>query len=195
MVFPFWDRIIELSFILSENQELVGDLRGNEFEASKELLRQAKQNYIEESNLILKNTENSEDQKLRILELENKIKTLENVVKLEEQKRKEILSKQKEIPQPMAPKEIIKYIAKPLPGKPEVQKIDEDLNQKNQELNKNIDLFNTFEKLDKDLDEYKNNSQIIYEEKIKNMGLEEDLYPLISLGEKNLALPEIQDTN
>ena len=188
-----WDRIIELSFILSENQELVGDFSGNEFEASKELLRQAKQNYIEESNLILKNTENSEAQKLRILELENKIKNLENIVKLEEEKRKEILSQQKEIPKSVEPKEIIKYIAKPLPGKPEVQKIDEDLNQKNQELNKNIDLFNTFEKLDKDLDEYKNNSQIIYDEKIKNMGIEEDLYPLISLGEKNLALPEIQD--
>ena len=188
-----WDRIIELSFILSENQELVGDLRPNEFEASKELLRQAKQNYIEESNQILKNTENSEEQKLRILELENKIKHLQNVVKIEEEKRKEMLNQQKEIPKPVEPKEIIKYIPKPLPGKPEVQKIDDDLNQKNQELNKNIDLFNTFEKLDKDLDEYKNNSQIIYDEKIKNMGLEEDIYPLISLGEKNLALPEIQD--
>ena len=125
-----WDRIIELSFILSENQELVGDLRPNEFEASKELLRQAKQNYIEESNQILKNTENSEEQKLRILELENKIKHLQNVVKIEEEKRKEMLNQQKEIPKPVEPKEIIKYIPKPLPGKPEVQKIDDDLNQK-----------------------------------------------------------------
>ena len=189
------DRLIELSFIISENQELVGDkLRENEFEEKKELLRQAKNNFIEESNLIIQGSENTEAQKLRILELESKIKNLEIIVKQEEEKRKEILSKQKEISQPEAPKEIIKYITKPMPDEPKVQKVDDDMNEeKRKELNKNIDLFNTFEKLDKDLDEYKKSSQIIYEEKIKNMGLEEDIYPLISLGEKNLALPEIQD--
>ena len=190
------DRLIELSFIISENQELVNDkIRENEFEEKKELLRQAKRNFIEESNLIIQGTENTQTQKLRILELESKIKNLENVVKQEEEKRKEILNRQKEISQSDAPKEIIKYITKPIPGKPIIQKVDDELNEeKKKELNKNIDLFNTFEKLDKDLDEFKNSSQIIYEEKIKNMGLEEDIYPLISLGEKNLAIPEIQDT-
>lgn len=53
------------------------------------------------------------------------------------------------------------------------------------ELNKNIDLFNSFEKLDKNLDEYRNNSQIIYDEKLKNMELEQDFYSMTSL-EKNI---------
>ena len=189
------DRIIELSYIISENQDLTDNIRGNEFEQNKELLRQARQNYIEESNTLIKGNENSEAQKLRILELESKIKNLENLVKQEEEKRKEILNKQKENIQNIQPKEIIKYISKPMPGEPKVKKIDDELNEeKKQELDKNIDLFNTFEKLDKNLDEFRSNSQIIYEEKVKNMGLEEDIYPLISLGEKNLALPDIQET-
>ena len=189
------DRIIELSYIISENQDLTDNIRGNEFEQNKELLRQARQNYIEESNTLIKGNENSEAQKLRILELESKIKNLENLVKQEEEKRKEILNKQKENIQNIQPTEIIKYISKPMPGEPKVKKIDDELNEeKKQELDKNIDLFNTFEKLDKNLDEFRSNSQIIYEEKVKNMGLEEDIYPLISLGEKNLALPDIQET-
>ena len=189
------DRIIELSYIISENQDLTDNIRGNEFEQNKELLRQARQNYIEESNTLIKGNENSEAQKLRILELESKIKNLENLVKQEEEKRKEILNKQKENIQNIQPKEIIKYISKPMPGEPKVKKIDDELNEeKKQELDKNIDFFNTFEKLDKNLDEFRSNSQIIYEEKVKNMGLEEDIYPLISLGEKNLALPDIQET-
>jgi hypothetical protein len=41
------DRLIELSFIISENQDLVGDkIRENEFEEKKELLRKAKKNFI-----------------------------------------------------------------------------------------------------------------------------------------------------
>ena len=182
------DRLIELSFIISSNQELVGDnIRENEFEKTKTLLRQAKANYIEESNLIIQGNENSEAQKIRILELESKIKNLENAIKQEEENKK--LNKQKELSQPVAPKEIIKYIAKPMPAEPKVQKVEE---QNENELNKNKDLFNTFEKIDKDLDEYKKNSQLLYEENIKNMGLEEES-PLISKGEKNLALPETQE--
>ena len=104
----------------------------------------------------------------------------------------ELLKKRKEVPQPEA-KEIIKYISKPEPREPKV-KINEDIDEENKkELDKNIDYFKTFEKLDKDLEEYKNNSQIIYDEKIKNMGMEEDFEQLMSLGEKNLALPEIQE--
>ena len=187
------DRLINLSFIISENQEFVEDNRVNEVEEKKELLRQAQQSFIEESNSIIKGKDNNEAN-LRILELESIIKNLQNDIRQGEEERKKILSRQKEQAQPVAPKEIIKYIAKPLPGEPRVQKVEEEDEEKKQDLNKNIDMFNTFEKLDKDLDEYKNNSQILYEEKIRNMGLEEEeIFPLISQGEKILALPEIQD--
>ena len=102
------------------------------------------------------------------------------------------------------PKEIIKYIPKPFPQEPKVQTVEEKKKKKKKkelkisedkkkELNKNIDLFNSFEKLDKNLDEFRNNSQIIYEEKLKNIELEQDLYSMTSLGEKYLALPEIQE--
>ena len=47
--------------------------------------------------------------------------------------------------------------------------------------------------MEKNLDEFRNNSQIIYEEKLKNIELEQDLYSMTSLGEKYLALPEIQE--
>ena len=189
------DRFIELSFIISENQELVAadNLRGNEIRENKELLRQARENYIKESNLIISGNENSELQRLKLLEYEAKINDLENAIKRQEEKN-EFLKKQKEQPEQQPTKEIIKYISKPEPREPKV-KINEDLDEENKkELDKNIDLFNTFEKLDKDLDEYKNNSQIIYDEKIKNMAMDEDLYQLISLGEKNLAIPEIQES-
>ena len=187
------DRFIELSFIISENQELMGsnNIRGNEIEENKELLRKARQTFIDESNLIIKGGETSEAQKLKLLEYEAKINNLENMIKMQEE-RNELLKKQKEVPQPET-KEIIKYISKPEPREPKV-KINEDIDEENKkELDKNIDYFKTFEKLDKDLEEYKNNSQIIYDEKIKNMGMEEDFEQLMSLGEKNLALPEIQE--
>ena len=185
------DRLIKLSFILSENQDFVGEDRFNEVEEKKQLLKQAQQNFIDESNSIIKGAENSEDKNLRILELEKIINKLQNDIKQGEKERKDILNKPKESSQPVAPKEIIKYIAKPLPGEPKIQNVDDE--EKRQDLNKNIDMFNTYEKLDKNLDDYKNNSQIIYDEKVRNMGLEEDIYPLVSQGEKILGLPDIQD--
>ena len=164
-----------------------------ELEENKELLKQVTENYIQKSNEIIKGGEN-EEQKLKILELEEQIKFLTNKIKQDEAKKKEYESKQKEIVQP-EPKEIIKYIPKPMPGEPKVQKVEEEISEdKKIELNKNIDLFNSFEKLDKNLDEFRNTSQIIYEEKIKNLELEQDFDSMISLGEKYLALPEIQDS-
>ena len=189
------DRIIELVFTLSKNPELVKESYQNfELEENKELLRQAKESYINQSNLIIKGGEDGE-QKLKILELkyEEKIKKLEEKIREDELKQKEMLNKQKELIK-QEPKEIIKYIPKPLPEEPKVQKVEDDISEdKKKELNKNIDLFNSFEKLDKNLDEYRNNSQIIYDEKLKNMELEQDFYSMTSLGEKYLALPEIQD--
>ena len=186
------DRIIELSFIISENQDMAADIRGNQLEENRELLRQAKENYIVESNKIIQG-QNNEEIQMKMLEYENIIKNLKNKITQQEEERKRELLKQKEMAQ-VTTKEIIKYISKPMPGKPEVQNVDEDMNEeRKKDLEKNIDLFNTYEKLDKNLDDYKNSSQIIYKEKIKNMGLEEDLYPAISLGEKNLVLPEIQE--
>ena len=188
------DRIIGLEFTISQNQELVRD--NNQFfelEENKELLRQATENYIQKSNLIIQGGE-SEEQRLKILEYEEQLKKLRNKIKQDEEKQKELLDKQKELIQ-QEPKEIIKYIPKPLPEEPKVQKIEEEISEeKKKELNKNIDLFNSFEKLDKNLDEFRNNSQIIYDEKIKNLELEQDLYSMTSLGEKYLALPEIQES-
>ena len=188
------DRIIELGFTLSQNQELIVDnYRSIELEKNKELLKQAQEDYINKSNLIIKGGE-SEEQKLKILEYEEKIKALKNQIKLDEEKQKQLLDRQKELVQ-QPPKEIIKYITKPLPQDIKVQKIDEEITEeKKQDLNKNIDLLQSFERLDKNLDELKNNSQIIYEEKLKNIELEEEFFSKTSLGEKNLALPEIPES-
>ena len=188
------DRIIELGFTISQNQELKMDNFQNvELEKNKELLKQATENYIEKSNQIIKGGE-SEEQRLKLLEYEEIVKKLKNKIKQDEEKRKELFSKQKELV-PQEPKEIIKYIPKPMPEEPKVQKVEEEISDdKKKDLTKNIDLFNSFEKLDKNLDEFRNNSQIIYEEKIKNLELEQDLYSMTSLGEKYLALPEIQDS-
>ena len=188
------DRLIELGFTISQNQEFIRENFQNfELEENKELLKQVTENYIQKSNEIIKGGEN-EEQKLKILELEEQIKFLTNKIKQDEAKKKEYESKQKEIVQ-TEPKEIIKYIPKPMPGEPKVQKVEEEISEdKKIELNKNIDLFNSFEKLDKNLDEFRNTSQIIYEEKIKNLELEQDFDSMISLGEKYLALPEIQDS-
>ena len=190
----FTDRLIELVFTMSKNPELIRENYQNfELEENKELLRQAKENYINQSNLIIKGVEN-EEQRLKNLEYEKKIKILEDKVKEGEEKQREMLNKQKELNQ-QEPKQIIKYIPKPMPGEPQVQKIEDELTEEKKiELNKNIDLFQSFEKLDKNLDEYRNNSQIIYDEKLKNLELDQDFYSMTSLGEKYLALPEIQES-
>ena len=156
------DRIIELGFTLSQNQELIADnYRSIELEKNKELLKQAQEDYINKSNLIIKGGE-SEEQKLKILEYEEKIKALKNQIKLDEEKQKQLLDRQKELVQ-QPPKEIIKYITKPLPQDIKVQKIDEEITEeKKQDLNKNIDLLQSFERLDKNLDELKNKLLIIY---------------------------------
>ena len=187
------DRIIELGFTLSQNQEMIRENYQNfEFEENKELLMQAQETYIQKSNEMIKGGEN-EEQRLKILEYEEQIKMLKNKVKQDEEKKKELLNKQKELIK-QEPKEIIKYIPSPYPQEPKVQKVEEEISEdKKKELNKNIDLFNSFEKLDKNLDEFRNNSQIIYDEKIKNLDLEQDLESMTSLGEKYLALPEIQE--
>ena len=188
------DRIIELVFTMSKNPELIREnYQSIELEENKELLRQAKESYINQSNLMIKGGEN-EEQKLKILELEEKIKLLQEKTRQDEEKQKEMLNKQKELMQ-QGQKEIIKYIPKPAPEEPKVQKVEDELSEdKKKELNKNIDLFQSFEKLDKNLDEYRNNSQIIYDEKLKNLELEQDFYSMTSLGEKYLALPEIQES-
>ena len=88
---------------------------------------------------------------MKILELkyEEKIKKLEEKIREDELKQKEMLNKQKELIK-QDTKEIIKYIPKPLPEEPKVQKVEDDISEdKKKELNKNIDLFNSFEKLDK----------------------------------------------
>ena len=191
------DRIIELGFTISQNQDLIRDdfqnLEKFEFEENKELLKQATENYIQKSNIIIQGGE-SEEQRLKLLEYEEEVQKLREKIKQDKEMQKELLNKQKELVQ-QQPKEIIKYIPKPLPEEPKVQKVEEEISEeKKKELNKNIYLFNSFEKLDKNLDEFRNNSQIIYEEKIKNLELEQDLYSMTSLGEKYLALPEIQES-
>ena len=186
----FTDRLIELVFTISKNPELIRENYQNfELEENKELLRQAKENYINQNNLMIKGEEN-EELRLKNLENEKKIKILEDRIKQEEEK----YNKQKELIQ-QEPKPIIKYIPQPIPGVPVVQKMEEDLTEeKKKELNKNIDLFQSFEKLEKNLDEYRNTSQIIYDEKLKNLELDQDFYSMTSLGEKYLALPEIQES-
>ena len=91
------DRIIGLEFTISQNQELVRD--NNQFfelEENKELLRQATENYIQKSNLIIQGGE-SEEQRLKILEYEEQLKKLRNKIKQDEEKQKELLDKQKEL--------------------------------------------------------------------------------------------------
>ena len=188
------DRFIELSFIISENQNIAAvDIRGQQIEENKELLRQAKEMYQNQSNKIIQG-QNDEETQLRMLEYEKIIKNLNlKIAQQEEEKRRELMNK-KDGPK-IIEKEIIKYINKPEVGKPEVQKVDEDMNEeRKKDLEKNIDLYNTFENLDKNLDDLKIKSKFIYEEKVKNMELEEDLYPSISLGEKSLVLPEIEES-
>ena len=74
------DRIIELGFTLSQNQEMIRDNYQNyqsyqnfELEENKELLAQATENYIQKSNEMIKGGE-SEEQRLKILEYEEQLK-------------------------------------------------------------------------------------------------------------------------
>ena len=62
------DRIIELGFTLSQNQEMIRENYQNfEFEENKELLMKAQETYIQKSNEMIKGGEN-EEQRLKILE-------------------------------------------------------------------------------------------------------------------------------
>ena len=63
----FTDRLIELVFTMSKNPELIRENYQNfELEENRELLKQAKENYINQSNLIIKGEENEEN-KLKYL--------------------------------------------------------------------------------------------------------------------------------